>query len=173
MGLTLADTYYLRAKAAGRYSDWEEVCETLNYALSYDEKHCAALCLLGEIYAKQLSMYKEAFECFDKVIALDNTYVEVYYLYGKYLIWNNNIARAQKLIVYAFTIEGIDKAELYWLMAYSLEVKQYYATALKMLRKAQIETYNESHTYFLEKEVKRIKKKMKLKRPKKQKKKKN
>lgn len=39
MGLTLADSYYLKAKAAtgGFCSDWEEVCEALNYALSYDD----------------------------------------------------------------------------------------------------------------------------------------
>ena len=42
MGLTIADSYYLKAKGAifGWFSDWNEACESLNYALSYDENHC-------------------------------------------------------------------------------------------------------------------------------------
>ena len=76
MGLTLADSYYLNAKAAidEFCNDWEQVCESLNYALSYDENHCAPLCLLGEIYAKHLAMSGRAFECFDNVIAIDTNY---------------------------------------------------------------------------------------------------
>ena len=56
MGLTIADTYFLKARGAacGIFSDWSEVCESLNYALSYDENHIASLCLLGEIYAEHL-----------------------------------------------------------------------------------------------------------------------
>ena len=62
MALTLADNYYLKAKGAySAWADWEEVCESLGYALSYDDQHCASLCLLGEIYAKDLSKYSEAF----------------------------------------------------------------------------------------------------------------
>ena len=39
MGLTVADQYYLKASGAMGYfgSDWESVCESLNYALSYEE----------------------------------------------------------------------------------------------------------------------------------------
>lgn len=79
MGLTLADSYYLKAKAAaGEFcNDWEEVCESLNYALSYDQNHCGSLCLLGEVYAKHLSMPDKAFECFDQVIAIDTNYDKV------------------------------------------------------------------------------------------------
>ena len=67
MGLTLADSYFLKAKGAanGFYTDWEEACEALNYALSYDENHKASLCLMGEIHAKHFSNYEKAFEYFD------------------------------------------------------------------------------------------------------------
>lgn len=162
MGLTLADSYFLKAKGATKYSDWEEACESLNYALSYDENHCATLCFLGKIYAEHFSDYKKAFECFDKVISIDNTFLEVYSLYAKYLIWLDQIERAQKLINYAFTLKGIDKSEMYWLSAYTLETKGKYKIALQLLKKAKLESYNESNTYFLKDEIKRVKSKIKL-----------
>jgi len=161
MGLTIADTYYLKAKAASGY-DWDEACESINYALSYDENHCAALCLLGEVYARNLNQYKQAFECFDKVIVIDSDYLEVYPLYIKYLIWANEIQRANKLIAYVFTLKGISKGELYWLSAYASETKQDYKTALKHLKKAKKYSFNDDYFSFIEDEENRIKKKLKL-----------
>ena len=161
MGLTIADTYYLKAKAAVYY-DWEEVCESLNYALSYNEDHCAALCLLGKVYAKNLKQYDLAFECFDKVIAIDSSYVQVYIQYGKFLIWTGEIERATKLISFAFTVKGISKGELHWLSAYAFETKQEYKLALKELKEAKKHTYNYDYFSFLEDEINRIKKKQKL-----------
>ena len=164
MGLTLADSYFLKAKGAanGFYTDWEEACEALNYALSYDENHKASLCLMGEIHAKHFSNYEKAFEYFDKVIALDIMHLEVYYTYAKYLIWANKVKKAQKLLSFAFTLEGIDKGELYWLLAYSLETTGNYKIALKVLKKAQLENYNEDFGNFLKNEIKRIKQKIKM-----------
>ncbi|WP_010179693.1 tetratricopeptide repeat protein [Aquimarina agarilytica] len=168
MGLTLADTYYLKAKGAtnGFSSDWEEVCEALNYALSYDKNHCASLCLLGTIYAEHFRDYEKAFDYFDQVIAIDINYLEVYYAYAKYLIWADKIGRTQKLIDFAFGLKGIGKAEMYWLSAYALETKGHYKIALQLLKKAKIESYNENYTYFLKDEVTRVRQKIKLTTPK-------
>lgn len=164
MGLTLADSYYLKAKAAtgGFSSDWEEVCEALNYALSYDENHCASLCLLGEIYARHLSMPDKAFECFDKVIAIDTNYEDVYPMYIKYLIWNNKIDRAKKLIAFSQTIKTIDKAEIHWLSSCIEETLGNYKMCLKVLKKAKKHCYNDYYFDFMIDEQKRIEKKMKL-----------
>jgi tetratricopeptide (TPR) repeat protein len=174
MGLTTADSYYLKAKAAtgGFFSDWEEVCEALNYALSYDEQHCAALCLLGEIYAKHLSRHEEAYECFDKIIAADNTYQDVYPKYVKHLIWANETDRAEKLITYAASIKTIDEAQLLWLSCYVEETKGNYKNCLVLLKKAKLKIYNDYYLSFMEDEERRIKKKIKLEKPKKKKKKK-
>ncbi len=173
MGLTLADSYYLKAKAAsqGFHSDWEEVCESLNYALSYDETHCASLCLLGEVYARYLSMPTEAYACFDKVIAADTNYHEVYYLYIKYLIWNKELERAEKLVAFAETIPNSSKAQLQWLSSYIEEVRGNYDACLKTLKEAKKHCYNDGYFDFIEEEEKRIKKKMKLEKPAKPKKK--
>jgi len=174
MGLTTADSYYLKAKAAtgGFISDWGEVCEALNYALSYDENHGASLCLLAKIYAKNLSLFDKAYECFDKLIAADMDYVEVYPLYAKYLIWGGEIERAQKLIEFASSIKAIDKSQLFWLSSYIEDIKGNYKKSLKRLKKAKTVIYNESYFNFMEDEEQRIKKKIKLLKTKKKKKKK-
>lgn len=173
MGLTIADTYYLKARAAmgGFCSDWNEVCESLNYALSYDENHCAALCLLGEVYARNLNQYTEAFNCFDKVIAINSNYLDVYPVYAKYLIWADEIERAYKLIHFGLTIKGIDKAYLYCISAYALETNRNYKVALKHLKEAKKNSYNNNYIYFIEDEESRIKKKLKLDKSKAKKKK--
>lgn len=169
MGLTLADSYYLKAKVAmdDGCGDWEEACEALNYALSYNEEHCASLCLLGNIYAKHLSMFDKAFACFDKVIGIDTNYEDVYPIYIKYLIWNNKIDRAKKLIDFSKGIETICKAEMYWLSAYIEEVLKNYKICLKYLKKAKRHCYNDSYFNFLIDEQKRIEKKMRLNKKKK------
>jgi tetratricopeptide (TPR) repeat protein len=162
MGLTLADSYYLKAKAAtsGFCSDWGEVCEALNYALSYDENHCASLCFLGKIYAENLSQYTNAFECFDKVIAFDTNFIDVYPMYVKYLIWADEIERAEKLIDFAETIKAIDNSQLFWLKAYIEDVRGNYKLSLKLLKKAKINIYNEYYFDFMDDEKRRIKKKI-------------
>ena len=170
MGLTIADTYYLKAKAASGY-DWDEVCESLNYALSYDENHCAALCLLGKVYASNLNQYAQAFDCFDKVIAINSNYIDVYPVYAKYLIWADEIVKANKLIAFASTIKGISKGSLFWLSAYAAETKQEYRTALKHLKKAKKHAFNDDYFSFIEDEETRVKKKVKLDKSKAKKKK--
>tara|TARA_R110000868_G_scaffold411677_1_gene707380 strand:- start:2208 stop:2756 length:549 start_codon:yes stop_codon:yes gene_type:complete len=170
MALTIADTYYLKAKSAAGY-DWDEVCESLNYALSYDENHCAALCLLGKIYAGNLNQYSEAFDCFDKVIAINNTYIDVYPIYAKYLILADEIEKATKLIEFAFTIKGISKGSLFWLSAYAAEIKENYKAGLIHLEKAKKHAFNDDYYSFIEDEENRIKKKLKLNKSKVKKKK--
>ena len=165
MGLTLADQYYLKAEGAvgNRFcTDWEEACEALNYALSYEEEHCPSLCLLGKIYAVHLQDYTEAFACFDKVIAINNQYTAVYPLYARYLIWANELERAKKLINFALSLKKADKGSLWQLKAYSREVEKEYKGALKALKTAKRHSYNDDFLYYLEQEERRIKKKQKM-----------
>ncbi|WP_052184250.1 tetratricopeptide repeat protein [Psychroserpens sp. Hel_I_66] len=171
MGLTVADTYYLKARGAscGIFSDWDEVCESLNYALSYDENHCSALLLLGDVYASQLGMFDEAFECFDKVISIDPKNKDVFGVYIKYLIWNKAIDRAEKLLEFALTIKEIDIAHMLWLSSYIEEVKSRYKRSLKLLKQAKKHCYNDGYFDFMHDEEKRIKKKIALEKPKKKK----
>lgn len=161
MGLTIADTYYLKAKEAVDY-DWGEACESLNYALSYEENHAATLCLLGRIYARNLNDFTSAFNCFDKVIATNCNYIDVYPKYAKYLIWANEIKKANKLIQFGLGIKGIEKSKLLCLSSYAAETNKEYKKALKKLKKAKRHAYNNSYVDYINNEEKRIKKKIKL-----------
>lgn len=127
---------------------------------------------MGSIHGEQLNDPEKAFECFDKIIGIKPEYVTIYPKYIKYLIWNDEIAKAKKLIQFALTIKAVDKAEIYWLQSYISETKKEYKKALKFLRKAKKEIYNDHYYSFMENEISRIKKKSKLEQPKKASKKK-
>ncbi len=146
----------------GYDADWEEACESLHYALSYEEDHPAALCLLGNINAECFSNYEIAFECFDKVISNHPEYLEVYYVYARILIWADEIERSQRLIYHALKLKGIDKAQLYCILGQGLEIKRQYRLAKRILDQAILETYNDSYIDFLKDEKRRIQKKIKL-----------
>jgi len=92
-------------------------------------------------------------------------------MYAKYLIWADEIERAYKLLHFAFTIKGIDKAYLYSITAYALETKGNYKVALKQLKEAKKHSYNNYYIYFIKEEENRIKKKLKLDKSKAKKKK--
>ena len=53
------DKYLFQALDNYPYS-LEETVESLDYALSYDEKNTVALCLYGRLYAEQLKHYETA-----------------------------------------------------------------------------------------------------------------
>ncbi|GGG23681.1 hypothetical protein GCM10011344_25580 [Dokdonia pacifica] len=174
MGLTIADQYYLKASGSMGFfgSDWEQLCESLNYALSYEETHAPSLCLLGQIQAEHLGNYEEGFSCFDKIIASNPEYTEVYTTYARLLIWANELERAKKVIDFGLTQKTKDEAQLFWLTSYMYECKEDFKKSIQLLKKAKKETYNEHYFDFLDNEIKRIKKKRKLDAPKKKKKKK-
>ena len=174
MGLTIADSYYLKAKGAmsGWFSDWNEACEALNYALSYDESHCPSLCLLAKVYAEYMYDFDKAFDCYDKVIAINPDYKDAYPDYIMYLIWADENERAERLIDFALTIKGIDNARLNWLSSYINETKGQYKKSLEHLKAAKKVIYNDHYFGFMIDEEERIKKKINLDKPKKKKKKK-
>ncbi len=164
MGITIADTYYLKAKGAyyGYTSDLEGACEALNYALSYDEKHNASLCLLGEIYAQQLGMPEKAFEYFDQIIANDVNYVEMYPIYIRFLIQNYELDRAENLLQFALKLKQADKANLYGLYGFLEEKKENFKKALQYFKNAKKYSFNGYFNTCMEEEVERVKKKRKL-----------
>jgi hypothetical protein len=169
MALQIADQYYLKAKSAmsGFCSDWGEVCESLNYAISHDETHCPSLILLGKIYTEYLYDFEEGFSYFDAVIVANTNYTAVYPTYIKALIWNEDLEQAQKLIDFSLTIKAIDKASIFWLQAYVLEVKKDYKKGIKFLKEAKKETFNDHFSDYLDEEKKRLKAKLEELKPKK------
>ena len=172
MGLSIAEQYYLKAKGAmsGFCPNWEEACESLNYALSYDEEHLPSLHLLGIIKSFYLNDHRASFEYFDKIITIDNTYSEVYLDYAYTLINAGKHMRATRLLTYCIQLNTVDKSSIYKAHAYLKEKQGLLKESIKLLKAARKHAYNSYYFDFLNKEIKRIKSKTKKKKKKKKKK---
>ncbi|MBQ4820725.1 hypothetical protein [Aquimarina sp. MMG016] len=168
----LLDKYLFQALDAYPYN-LEEAVESLNYALSYDDKNPIALCLMGQIYAENLRNYETAKEYYQQALAEDMYALDVYPKYINVLLWNEDYEEAEKLIDFALTLKGTDKAVLYLKKGIFFEQKRAYKKALKALKKAKEHTYNNYFISDIEGDEKRIKDKMPKKKKRKNKKKDN
>ncbi|AXT56631.1 hypothetical protein J8L88_07205 [Aquimarina sp. MMG015] len=165
----LLDKYLFQALDAYPYN-LEEAVESLNYALSYDEKNPMALCLMGQIYAENLKNYETAKEYYQQALAEDMYALDVYPKYINVLLWNEDYNEAEKLIDFAVTLKGTDKALLYLKKGILFEQQEMYKEALVSLEIAKEYTYNNYFMSDIEGEEKRIKDKMPKKKKKKGKK---
>ncbi|MGG8496408.1 hypothetical protein ACQY1Q_08330 [Tenacibaculum sp. TC6] len=164
---TLVNNYIFKALDAYPY-ELEEAVEALNYALAYDEKNCTALLLLGRIHAEVLKEYEKAKSIYAEALVHNMNAFEVYPHYIKVLIWNEDYEEAGKLIEFALTIKGADKAAIYVAKAQLFEQEKKYKEALKSLKQAKIHTYNNDYMYDVEREEERIRGKMPKKKRKKE-----
>ncbi|WP_299247111.1 hypothetical protein [uncultured Aquimarina sp.] len=162
----LLDKYLFQALDAYPYN-LEEAVESLNYALSYDDKNPTALCLMGQIYAENLRNYETAKEYYQQALAEDMYTLDVYPKYINVLLWNEDYDEAEKLIDFALTLKGTDKAVLYLKKGILFEQKKEYKKALKVLKIAKVYTYNNYFISDIEGDEKRIKDKMPKKKNKK------
>ena len=155
----LLDKYLFQALDAYPY-DLEETVESLNYALSYDAKNPTALCLMGRLHAEVLSDYETAKDYFQQALAENIQAVEVYVHYASVLLCNEDYKEVEKLLDYALTIKGSDKAVLYAMKAIMYEHLTAYKKALKCLKKAKVHAYNNCYMEGIKGEETRIKDKM-------------
>jgi len=158
----LLDKYLFQAIDAYPY-DLEETIESLQYALSYNQNSTHALCLMGRVYAEQLHNYEMAKSYYQDALAIDIHALNVYTHYIAVLLRNEDYKEAEKLINFAFTVKGIDKAMLYLKKAQLLERKREYKIALQHLKKATEMAYDSDY----EQEIKELKTRIKAKMPKK------
>ncbi|GGX02688.1 tetratricopeptide repeat protein [Aquimarina muelleri] len=159
----LLDKYLFQALDAYPYN-LEETVESLNYALSYDQRNPTALSLLGQIYAENLKNYETAKEYFQQALAEDIYAIDVYPKYINVLLWNEDYKEAEKLIEFALTVKGTDKAILYVKKGLLFEQKKKYKKALKYLKLAKENTYNNLFIEEIKEEKERIKSKMSKKK---------
>lgn len=139
----------------------EEAIESLNLAYSYDSKNTTVLCLLGRFHAEILKDYETAKEYFNEALAENIHAIEVYPYFINVLLWNEDFDEAKKLIKFALTVKGMDKAVIYLKKSLLHESLHEYEKAIKALNKAQKCTYNNSFMSTLKDEKDRIKKKSK------------
>jgi tetratricopeptide (TPR) repeat protein len=163
------DKYLFQALDNYPYS-LEETIESLDYALSYDDKNTMALCLYGRVHTEQLLQFDEAKNYFQKALTINVNALEVYAYYIETLLLNEDYDEAEKLIDFALTVKGSNHAEL-WLKKVQLyERKQDFKKAKALLKKVKLTLVNNDYKYCMEETEKRLKEKLKLIAPKKKKK---
>ena len=164
------DKYLFQALDNYPYS-LEETIESLDYALSYDNKNTMALCLYGRVYTEQLLQYDAAKECFQKALSINVNALEVYAYYIETLLLNEDFEEAEKLIDFALTVKGSNKAELYAKKVQLYERKNELKQSKKALKEMKGVIMDGEFNYWMEQTEKRLKDKWKAIAPKKKKKK--
>ena len=147
----------------------EDVVESLDYALSYNNKNTMALCLYGRVYAEQLSDYEQAKLYFQEALISNIFAKEVYSHYIQTLILNEDYEEATKLIDFALTIKGIDKVEILMKKISLFEKTQELKLGLKLMKEVKLSTLNSDYNYLIEETEKRLKQKVGKKSSKKKK----
>jgi len=144
----------------------EETIESLDYALSYDDKNTMALCLYARIQAEQLLNYEEAKNYFQQALSVNINAIEIYPHYVQTLLWNEDLEEAEKLIDFALTVKGINKAEILTQKVQLLEIKNEFKQAKKFLKEVRLHVVNSDFDPFLEQTKSRLEAKLKILKPK-------
>ena len=160
---TIADQYYLKALDSYPY-DLESSLENVQYCLSYNEQHAAANCLMGQIYACQLRDRQKAIYHFDMAITIDPELPSIYECYSSLLIDLKKLRKAERLLQYAITIDGVAKSMIYHRMALILEIRKEYKLSKVYLLNALESSIQESEVEKLKQELSRVKGKLKSRR---------
>ncbi len=153
------NNYVFKALDSYHY-DLEETMESLNYALSYDDKNTMALTLMGRVYAERLYRYTEAISYYKEVLAININAFEVYTHYINVLLWNEDVKEAGAFIDFALTVKGSDKALLYSKKAVLNEQLKKYKTALSFIKLAKEHTFNSEFMATIKEQKERVKEKM-------------
>jgi len=148
----------------------EETVESLGYALSYDAQNTMALCLLGRLHAEQLYDYEGAKTYFEQALAENLYALEVYPYFIDTLLQNEDFDQAGKLIDFALTIKGCNKAEILLKKVSLLERKRAFTAAKEVLKEVKLNAYNSDLHYYISDTEKRLKEKTELSEGKKEKK---
>jgi tetratricopeptide (TPR) repeat protein len=109
----------------------QETVESLDYALSYDAKNTAALCLYARLETEQLQNYEAAKLMYQKALSINIDAVAVYPFYLETLLLNEDYEEASRLIDFALTIKGINRVAILLKKVVLLERQQNIKVALK------------------------------------------
>ncbi|WP_282134760.1 tetratricopeptide repeat protein [Seonamhaeicola maritimus] len=161
----LHNNYLFKALDAYPY-ELEETLDSLNYALSYNPKDAQSLCLMGRVYAEQLKDYETAKQYFAEAVAHGMDLPKTYPFYIQTLLWNDDYHEADKLIAFALTIKGIDKALMQLLKGVLLEKQGAYKLAIKSYKNANKTATNNCFIDYVNNEISRVKKKIEPKKKK-------
>ncbi len=155
------DKYLFQAMDSYPYC-LEGTIESLDYALSYNDKNTMTHCLYGRLFTEQLLNYDEAKQHFQQALAIDINAVEVYPFYLDTLILNQDFDEAEKLIVFALKVKGINKAEILLKKVWLLEKLGKFKKAQKGIREVKLESTDQNLQCDIEAMENRIKNKLEM-----------
>ncbi|MAX80632.1 MAG: hypothetical protein CL843_10720 [Crocinitomicaceae bacterium] len=168
---TLATKYFIKATDAYPFN-LEETIEALDYALSYDETHAGAHCLMGNVCLYYTLDYGAALYHFEQAMANDLNYTDTYYGYISLLLITGEYAKAHRLLTYAKKVKGIRQHRLLMLETELYEREGKLTKAKRTLHVAFLQCLSTVDMEDVERAQERIKKKFKAKRSKAKKRKK-
>lgn len=161
METNLYNNYLFRAIENYPY-ELEKAIEALNYALSYNPKSAQALCLMAKVQSEQLGDYELAKEYYEKALMSRLDIPDVYPEYIRLLINNEDFEEAQKLIDFARSVKGIDKARIELNQASLFEAKFEFDKTLKALNDAKLLGLNNDFISYVDEVISRVNKKRKI-----------
>ena len=165
MSITTADQYYLKALDNYPY-ELEEAIENVQYSLSSDQEHAGANCLMGQICIYYLDNANMAEYYFEQALVCEIEYKATYYHFSFMLIQQGKLEKAERLLQFALTIEGISVSLIYHRMAILLEKRKQFKLAKRFIKNAVSESVIDDEINFYNNELIRIKSKHKKKKQK-------
>ncbi|PWH83778.1 hypothetical protein DIS18_04285 [Algibacter marinivivus] len=153
--------YLCRAIEAYPY-ELAKAVEALNFALSYEPNNVKALHLIAKVQSEQFGDYKAAKGYYENVLAVNIDYPDVYPDFIRFLINNDDFSEAQKLIDFALTIKGIDKAGVKLAQGYLYEALSEFEKAEGALKETKMFGLNSEFDYFVDEVITRVSKKRKV-----------
>lgn len=160
MGITIADTYYIKALDNYPY-DLEEMLENVNYALSYDENHAEANTLMARFYTNEVPKYDLAKEYAQRALASDPSCIGAFSALANVLMYSGELAELQKVVEYVANLKEANRYYFQGLLAQAYEEKGELKVAKAILKFAIRNCVYNSTITDLEARLERVKKKLK------------
>jgi len=162
METNLNNRYLFRALEAYPW-ELEKAMEALNYALSYEPENVKALCLMAKVQVEQMGDYEAAKEYYEKALAVRLDIPDVYPDYIRLLVNYEDFEEAQKLIDFARTVKGIDKAGIELAQGTLFEAIGEFEKAETALAEAKQFAMNNEFIHFVDEVISRVVKKRQAK----------
>ncbi|AUP79096.1 tetratricopeptide repeat protein [Flavivirga eckloniae] len=153
--------YLFKALEAYPY-ELAKAVEALNYVLSYEPNNLKALCLMAKVQSEKLGDYEAAKTYYENALAINIENPDIYPDYIRLLVNNHDSEEAQKLIDFAITVKGVDKAGIKLTQGYLYESLGEFENAKEALQEAKMFALNNDFTYYVDEEIKRVDEKRKI-----------
>ena len=153
---TKQNMYLLKALDAYPY-ELQEAMEALEYALSYEPENAEALFLMGRFYSEQLQDFETAKYYYDAALAQNLAMPRVYVYYAQLLINNEDYPQAKRLLEFAKTQKGVDRAYLCYLEGLIMEYEAEFKQAKKAYKLAKKLSVSNNFRSQVDNEIARVK----------------